>query len=589
MHVAPSVTEDDVLPARLPKGFMVGGCVIDGWLRDGGMAAIHRAHRPSDGRRVALKLQLASTAHDPEIRTRFDREAAVLRRIGGSAHVVELLDTGALADGRRWLMLEWIDGEDLEELLDFERNQDRRLELERACRIARDVARGLAELHEHGVLHLDLKPANVMVGRGVAAGEVIKLVDFGVAADLHHPQADESSTVMLGTSGYMPPEYATGQPPCASFDVYSLGVLMFETLSGRCVPPFGWSPESLPGLESLRRGMPRELGELVRSCMEPDPRRRPATAAAVAEALVRIIARSSANWRRAAGARTTPVRTGATQVVRQPSVVAAGDATEHAIDERGEQPVRTGGTEVFSRPELGSSGSESTQADEPALEAFAVDDGPRPRWRRWAGAGALLVAMGLGARLWMGDGEPPGRGVRSGEDHAAPSQSERSTASSPTEAASASASPSRTARTSEVHEAGESLGPQPEDAREAEHEAAGDDATSGPESGGRTPVAGHEPTAGRRSRDRRRPNAACEETRAQAALARRRGEWKELLLVTARRSCWSTRKQKLERKKLRVAAYAELDEFTLCVDEGKGIRERSIVARVEFCRGQLGS
>jgi hypothetical protein len=342
MEPATNIDDHHLPPVRLPKGFVLGGYVVDGWLRDGGMASIYRARRVCDDRRVALKLQLPATAHDAMICARFDREAEVMRRATHNPHVVELYDADVLADGRRYFLMEWVEGENLEDLLDFLRNQDQRLAIVRACRIGRDVARGLSELHEHGVLHLDLKPANVMVGRGVDGRDEIKLVDFGVAADLHEIEPEPHAVPVMGTTGYMAPEQLHGEPPNPSFDVYALGVLMFESIAGTSVPPDGWTPDTLPRVETRRRGVPKQLADLVHACMDFDPTRRPTSPRKVASELVRIIVALETEGRRGksdAGAGMTPAQTGTTQVVPHSSAV------------RGEV-VRTGGTDVTPRSEL---------------------------------------------------------------------------------------------------------------------------------------------------------------------------------------------------------------------------------------------
>src|SRR5262245_4971173 len=129
MYSIPEMTTEEALPVRLPRGFVLGRYVVEGWLRDGGMAAIHRARRIADEQLVAIKLQLPSAGYDPTAAERFDREAEMLRRAVDSQHVVDLFDAGELADGRRYLVMEWIEGENLEERLDSLRNMDQRLPL----------------------------------------------------------------------------------------------------------------------------------------------------------------------------------------------------------------------------------------------------------------------------------------------------------------------------------------------------------------------------------------------------------------------------------------------------------------------------
>lgn len=357
MQLEPENRTRAMLPLRLPRGFVVGGYVIDGWLRDGGMAAIHRARRTSDERRVAIKLQLPGSTLATSLSERFDREAEVLRRAAGGRHVVDLLDSGRLDDGRRYLVLEWVEGENLEELLDALRNGDQRLPIARACRICRDVALGLAELHAQGVVHLDLKPANVMVRAGADGTDEIKLVDLGIAADLREPDgcaSDMRGSVLLGTSAYVAPEQLHGSPAAPSFDVYALGVLSFEVLSGSSAPPQQWMPEALPRLETLRHGVPTALAELVQACLQVDPRRRPASAQRVASELESILG----GLEREAG---------------------RGGAQEGR--------VRTGQTEL-APPRVGVEG--------PSAGVVASTRRPWLRWAVLGTAAALLAWMGLG-------------------------------------------------------------------------------------------------------------------------------------------------------------------------------------------------
>jgi serine/threonine protein kinase len=290
MRLLPEITPGMMLPARLPPGFVLGDLVVDGWVRDGGSAAIYRAHR-SDGRRAAVKLQLPTTVRDPILGERFEREAELLWRLRGTAHVVELLDVGMLDDGRRYLVLEWMDGGDLDDLLELACERDQLLPVLRACRIARDVARGLAALHERGVVHLDVEAPNVMLGRDEHGADRVALVDFAAAADLRDLATFED--VVPGTPYELPshvsPQRARGGAPSKSCDVFALGVLMFEALSGACAPPEGWPLETLPRLDALRHGVPPALAELVRMCMSREIERRPTSARVVAAVLDAIV------------------------------------------------------------------------------------------------------------------------------------------------------------------------------------------------------------------------------------------------------------------------------------------------------------
>lgn len=599
--------EQEPLPARLPKGYEIGGCVVDGWLRDGGMAAIYRGRRKLDERRVAIKLQLPSTAGDPEMCARFDREAEVMARANGSPHVVELYDAGRLADGRRYFALEWVEGENLEELLDHLRNQDQRMSIVRACRIGRDVAQGLAELHEHGVLHLDLKPANVMVVTREDGGDDVKLVDFGIAADLHESGAGASGDggeagageAVLGTWGYMAPEQVEGKAANASFDVYALGVLLFEAITGNAVPPRGWTAETLPRVERLRRGVPQVLAELVRGCMEFEPGRRPESAERVAAELGRIVrgldAERSGGRGKRGSSNEVMARSGGTEVVRYPG------------------PARTGGTELMTYDEVlsrsGMSSSLSLEVQEAArrgLERRKEIEREKARARGWGWviAGAMVAVVAVGA-VWVGvgGGEPEVEGLREKEvEVPAKVQAEIEVGERGVERsgervevlstrvgddgarmevrddadAAAAADEGETGLVADEprSEALPSEPPIPASVSEAEPEQAPSDPVS-PRTSVNTPP-------------RRLTEESCQTLRTEAVVARQMRTWRRVLKLTGTRSCWLNGEQKLERRRLRVEAYAELGEFGKCVREGEGAGDAQIEQRVKFCRKSLG-
>jgi len=580
MEPAIDIDEHDVLPFRLPKGFAIGEYVVDGWLRDGGMATIYRARRRCDDRRVALKLQLSSTAHDPMICARFDREGEVMRRAENNPHVVELYDAGVLPDGRRYFVMEWIEGENLEDLLDFLRNQDQRLPIVRACRIGLDVARGLTELHEHGVLHLDLKPANVMVAHGVDDRDEIKLVDFGVAADLHETEPEPHAGLVMGTSGYMAPEQLHGEPPNPSFDVYALGVLMFESLAGTSVPPDGWTPETLPRVDTRRRGVPKPLAELVHDCMDFDPTRRPASPREVATALARIIL----GLETSASANVGPVRSGKTKIVGCSNVVAGGavrtGGTEVALrsEVMPQAPARTGGTEVVPRQEADEVAQEpravglvESSQSSGSIEPWEAEDSPKSRaWVRWAVLGAVAAAI---VATWIGWD----RGNGAGDDAAAAAAAEPRDGT-------ALATVRSTQMGRESGAEGGVLASDEGGRRAAAAVASARDASS--------TTAREESTIAKMPAEPRSSAAeadACRKARASAEDAKRDRAWAKVLRMTEQRGCWTGTMHRRDRKRLRVQAYAELGEFHRCVREAGDSTDGEITSRVGYCMNGLGA
>jgi serine/threonine protein kinase len=253
------------------------------------MAEVWLAHDTELERPVALKL-LTPDAD----RTRFDREA---RAAASLAHpnVTRLYDYGD-ADGRLFIALEYLSGGTLEERL----TEGQPLADAETAAIAAQLAAGLAHAHASGLVHRDVKPANVLFddeGRP-------KLADFGIARVTGGAAITEAGTVM-GTATYISPEQAAGDPAGPASDVYSFGVLLYRLLTGR-LPFESDSPLELarmhqelepPAIELVRPGAPRELAAVATDAWAKDPRRRPPDGAALAARLGAapdIHARSSA-------------------------------------------------------------------------------------------------------------------------------------------------------------------------------------------------------------------------------------------------------------------------------------------------------
>ena len=183
----------------------------------GGMSEVWLAHDRELERLVAVKLH--ALGGNP---ARIEREA---RAAAGLSHenVAGVYDAGE-ADGRAYLVLEYLPGGTLEDLLE----SGGPLPDEEAARIAREIASGLAHAHTHGVVHRDLKPSNVLFDVEGRA----KLADFGIARALGQATLTETGTV-LGTAAYLSPEQAVGEPVGPASDVYSFGVILFRMLTGK--------------------------------------------------------------------------------------------------------------------------------------------------------------------------------------------------------------------------------------------------------------------------------------------------------------------------------------------------------------------
>jgi serine/threonine-protein kinase len=238
----------------------------------GGMSSVYKAHDTLLERNVALKILHDHYSDDDEFVERFRREARAVAQLS-HPNIVTVIDRGE-SGGRQFIVFEYIDGENLKELL----VRSGRLPVERALELALEVARGLAFAHDHGLVHRDVKPQNVLLnGDGKA-----KVTDFGIARSLDVDHGFTQTGTVLGTSNYIAPEQASGQPVDAQTDVYSLGAVLYELLAGD-VPFPGENfvtvamkhvNEPPPNLLDVRRDVPLRVAAAVDRALEKDPRQR---------------------------------------------------------------------------------------------------------------------------------------------------------------------------------------------------------------------------------------------------------------------------------------------------------------------------
>jgi serine/threonine-protein kinase len=217
-------------------GQTVGNYRVVAKIGEGAMGIVYLAEHPVIGRRAALKVVHPQHARNPEVVGRFVNEATAINRIGHE-HIVEVTDFGRTPAGDFYFTMEYLEGEALADLI----ARDAPFELSRALGIAAQIADALAASHEHGVIHRDLKPENVfLVTRGENAS-FVKVLDFGLAKLVNRDGAAPHETrrgLVMGTPYYMSPEQCEGRLEIdARADIYSLGVVLFEMLTGRL--PFG--------------------------------------------------------------------------------------------------------------------------------------------------------------------------------------------------------------------------------------------------------------------------------------------------------------------------------------------------------------
>jgi eukaryotic-like serine/threonine-protein kinase len=237
----------------------------------GGMSSVYKAKDSLLERHVALKILHDQYSADDDFVERFKREARSVAQLQ-HPNIVTVIDRGE-ENGRQFIVFEYIDGENLKELV----VRKGRLEVRDALEIAVEVARGLAFAHEQGLVHRDVKPQNILLnGDGRA-----KVTDFGIARTVDVDGMTQTGTV-LGTSNYIAPEQASGQRVDAHSDVYALGVVLYELLAGE-VPFPGESfvavamkhmHEPAPNLLDVRKDVPLRVAAAVDRALEKDPEQR---------------------------------------------------------------------------------------------------------------------------------------------------------------------------------------------------------------------------------------------------------------------------------------------------------------------------
>jgi len=238
----------------------------------GGMSTVYKAHDSLLERNVALKVLHQQYNEDEEFVERFKREARSVAQLQ-HPNIVTVIDRGE-EDGRQYIVFEYIDGENLKELV----VRKGRLDVRTALEIALEIARGLSFAHESGLVHRDVKPQNVLLNGDGGA----KVTDFGIARSLEVERSMTQTGTVLGTSNYIAPEQAGGKPVDAHTDVYSLGIVLYEMLTGELPFPgdnfvavaMKHIQEPSPSVLDTRGDVPLRVAEMIDRALEKDPEQR---------------------------------------------------------------------------------------------------------------------------------------------------------------------------------------------------------------------------------------------------------------------------------------------------------------------------
>ncbi|OAI38526.1 hypothetical protein AYO39_00915 [Actinobacteria bacterium SCGC AG-212-D09] len=354
---APAPDRDRVA-LEVPLESVFAGCRVEEVIGHGDMGVVYRAEELALQRRVALKLILPEYSREERFRERFRRESRVAAAID-HPNVIPVFDAGE-EDGVLYIMMRYVEGTDLGELIAARG----RIEPLRAARIVRRVGAALDAAHARGLLHRDVKPSNVLLGRE----DHVYLSDFGLAKPAASTRALTRQGSIVARVEYVAPEQILNQQVDARADIYALGCLLFEALTGE--PPFASSEEGpaalahldapRPSPADLRPDVPREFDDVVRRAMATDPSDRYPSAGDLGEAAL--------------------VAAGGLRRARQWSVVATGEAAPFQGERIAEPPAR-----VAEPP---------AAAPRPPVAAAAPTGGPN--LVRWAIPIAFLAIVFVG-------------------------------------------------------------------------------------------------------------------------------------------------------------------------------------------------
>jgi eukaryotic-like serine/threonine-protein kinase len=252
---------------------MVGEAIADRYeleelVGSGGMSTVYRARDLLLERYVAIKILHEHYSRDSDYVERFRREARAAAKLS-HPNIVTVIDRGE-ADGRQYIVFEYVDGQNLKQLI-----QSRgRLPVRNALELGIEIGRALAFAHAQGLVHRDVKPQNVLLGGGD-----VKVTDFGIARSLDVNVGLTQTGTVLGTSEYISPEQATGRGVDERTDVYSLGVVVYELLAG--APPYSGDSfvavamkhvsDPIPSIAKARPDVPLRVDAALRKAMAKDP------------------------------------------------------------------------------------------------------------------------------------------------------------------------------------------------------------------------------------------------------------------------------------------------------------------------------
>ncbi|MCX7562189.1 protein kinase [Xanthomonadaceae bacterium XH05] len=332
----------------------LGHYEIESELGRGGMGVVYRAFEPALNRHVAIKELSPSLAHDPQLVERFLREARSMAALS-DPHIIQIYYIGTdEATSQPFFAMEYVEGESLSTIL----KRDGALSVENTLKILHQTAQGLATAHDRGVIHRDIKPGNLMLSdRGQ-----VKIADFGIALATQDISKKLTSTgEFVGTPGYLSPEVCLGKPIDQRSDIFSLGIVMFEMLTGRTPfsdeSPLGLMLEvvkaEIPDVQQLNGEVDAQTAAILSRMVAKEPEQRFQSChdlVAALEAHPLVVRGSTVKLPRpvavndAATVIGTPTPKSSPRQVTPPPVVRAGSATPTSVAAVDEAPTRSNAT-----------------------------------------------------------------------------------------------------------------------------------------------------------------------------------------------------------------------------------------------------
>ena len=370
---------------------------VDRLLGVGGMGAVFAATHLALGKTYALKILHDVYGRDADIIERFMREARAATQTG-HPNIIDVVDIGTMEAGDLYFVMELLEGTDLGTVI----RQSGPLAIRRAVHIGRQICRAVGAAHEAGIIHRDLKSENVVLTVKGGDPDFVKVLDFGICKQIDPVSSSQTTPGMvMGSPDYMAPEQAAGAAADTKSDIYALGTILFEMLTGRL--PFvgrnaidvlmkkGGGPA--PRVTELRPEVPEPLAEVVARCLERELELRPESMKAAEYELTRAIE----------GRASAVAAVMGLQIDAEAAASASGSGPNEAASPLAAEPAEKLAAEPIAAEKI------VTVHDQAAARSLAaVGAQPSPSRRKlWIGVGvvALLLAIGVAAKL-LGGGEP---------------------------------------------------------------------------------------------------------------------------------------------------------------------------------------